>query len=229
MSMVIKPMWGLCNRLRFLFSYYAYAKHLDKKLIVIWEINKDCVGYFLDIFQPLDGVTFLKDNKNNLTIEYSGHTPISRYNTTCYNKINHYNDLKLLPEIQCIVDDYKKNILESYIAIHVRRTDHVVVAKKNNRYTDDEEFFKFIEEHPEKKIFLATDNSETQQLFLSKYGDRICIYKEIVNLESLRKTDILNSIIDIYICSYADIFLGSKWSSFSQLINYFKKVHSEKN
>jgi glutamate synthase domain-containing protein 1 len=131
----------------------------------------------------------------------------------------------LIEKFQDILDNYIKNISENYIAIHVRRTDNSEIAKINNNYTDDKDFFDFIEKNSDKKVFLATDNKETQELFIRKYGDRINIYKEILNSDSLRKTDLLNTIIDIYICSNAEMFLGSGWSSFTQLIRYLNESY----
>ena len=84
--------------------------------------------------------------------------------------------------------------------------------------------FKFIEDDPEKKVFLATDNSETQKMFLSRYGDRICFYKEIKDSDELRKTDVVDAIIDLYICKDATKFKGTTGSSFTGFIQYLRNA-----
>ena len=35
----------------------------------------------------------------------------------------------------------------NYIAVHIRRTDHVRLAQQNGKYTTDDEFYKFIENY----------------------------------------------------------------------------------
>ena len=226
MNIVIRPRGGLCNKLRFLLSYYAYAKIQEKKLIVIWEKDQYCPGFFLDYFEPLDGATFMENNDEKLKIDFTGFD--WRPEDTMDIKIDCCKYLVLIPEIQNAVSELINTMENNYIAIHVRRTDHVELSKQHSVYTSDEDFFNFIDKHPDKKVFLATDNNETQDNFISKYGDRIYIYKEIINSESLRKTDLLNSIIDIFTCSNADNFLGSGWSSFSQLIRYLTQARTNK-
>jgi len=220
MSVVIKPRGGLCNRLRFLLSYYVYAKKLGKKLLVIWEKDKFCPGYFLDFFKPLDGVTFKENNNDNLKIEFQGFEWLPEHGRD--DRIEYCKYLVLIQEIQNIVSEYINVMGNSYIALHVRRTDIDELVKKNNNYTTDDVFFNFIEENPEKKIFLATDNNETRKMFLSRYGDRICFYKEIKESDELRKTSVLDAIVDIYICKDATIFKGTKGSSFSGFIQYLR-------
>ena len=55
---IIKPVCGLCNRLRALFSYYNYSIDTDKKILIIWDILPDCSGLFLDYFQEIENVIF---------------------------------------------------------------------------------------------------------------------------------------------------------------------------
>ena len=42
----IIPTGGLCNYLRVVFSYNEYAKSINKKLTVIWNVTKECNGFF---------------------------------------------------------------------------------------------------------------------------------------------------------------------------------------
>ena len=68
------------------------------------------------------------------------------------------------------------------------------------------------------KIYIATDNKDTQDIFINKYKDRIII-KKIVPSNELRQTSLQDAVVDIYICAGANYFLGSNGSSFSDLIN----------
>lgn len=44
--LVVKPIGGLCNKLRVIFSYYKKAINENKKLIIIWIADRDCPGFF---------------------------------------------------------------------------------------------------------------------------------------------------------------------------------------
>ena len=121
MLIAIKPVGGLCNLLRATFSYYHYAKSIDAKLVVIWEPDKDCNGFFLDYFEPVEGITFLRNNKDNFGITYSGchwHPSYDPYEMFLYQ------DLKPLPHVMTEVNKKMSLLGGNYVAVHIRRTDH---------------------------------------------------------------------------------------------------------
>lgn len=65
----VKPRGGLCNKLRVVFSYYEYALSINSDLNVIWEKSEVCPGYFLDYFEPIPRVHFVKSKRK---IDYVG-------------------------------------------------------------------------------------------------------------------------------------------------------------
>jgi hypothetical protein len=139
MDIVIYPQGGLCNKLRVTLSYYQFAKKENKKLIVIWTITEACNGFFLDYFEPIENITFLHNNSTNLKIFYNGFSIHQDY------KFYIIPELKLISSMIIEVNN-RINILENnYIAVHIRRTDHISDAKSNNLYTYDEEFYDFID------------------------------------------------------------------------------------
>jgi len=82
---------------------------------------------------------------------------------------------------------------------------------------------KFIDNcDPTMKIYIATDNKETQDIFINKYNDRIII-KKIIPSDSLRQTSVQDAVVDIYICAGAKYFMGSIGSSFTDLITYIRE------
>jgi hypothetical protein len=52
---------GLSNRVRVMifYSYYSRWKYDGAGLFFVWEVNDACPGHFLDIFEPVQGVTFI--------------------------------------------------------------------------------------------------------------------------------------------------------------------------
>ena len=86
MSINIIPTGGLSNKLRVIFSYYAKAKKINKKLYVLWNECNACNGFFLNYFEPIENIVF---NKNNGKCDYYGYDVLQEYYTPeMYNEIN---------------------------------------------------------------------------------------------------------------------------------------------
>jgi hypothetical protein len=211
--MIIKPRGGLCNRLRVIFSYYEYAISINKPLIVLWIKSSDCNGYFLDYFEPIPNVTFLTTMTNDIYYEGCSKHPTFLPNYTCL-KLSHFMKELILS---------KKQIIDEYISVHVRRTDHTDLAIKKNKYTKDADFFSFLDKY-EKNIYIATDNEETYTMFKQKYNNQIKLDYHKNNTNSLRHTSLQDAIIDIYMCVLSEHFMGSGHSSFSDLIKELRNM-----
>lgn len=218
---IIEPEGGLCNYLRVIFSYYKYANSLNTELSVVWNETSHCNGHFLNYFQPVPNMHFIKNNvSNNIKIDYKGCSVHPKYKPD-------YTCLKLLPDMQEKIDKRKSLLGDKYISVHIRRTDHIVNAKKNNVYTTDDEFMQFIEENLKDSIslYVATDNVNTYNLYKHKYENALkCNYHKTLN--SFRKTSLHDAIIDLYVCMHSTYFKGSRWSSFSDLIEQLRNRYT---
>ena len=225
---VIKPTGGLCNRLRCIFRFLPVIKEENKRLVVLWIENGECPGFYLDYFEELENVTFIQnptsEELKKYKIDYEGHGMNGKFRNkeAKYLECNYY-DLKLKPYM---IEQIEKNIemLENdYIACHIRRTDHSSLAKKNNVYTSDKEFYDYIDNSKAKNVYVATDNRKTQDMMLSKYQGKIKVMKLIDENQGLRQTTLEDSIIDLFMCINAKEFKGSGWSSFSGTIDKIRK------
>jgi hypothetical protein len=221
---VIEPTCGLCNKLRVIFSYYKFLKETkkdDNHLVVIWIKSSECPGDFLDYFEPIDNITFKYNNDKNLKINYKGYEIIKEY-------IPDYKELKLLPFIYEKIQN-KINILgNNYISVHIRRTDHIKLAKKHNCYISDEKFIDFINNNNENNLYIATDNQETYNTFYNKYKN-IVKFEYYSPINNLRQTTLEDSIIDMYMCIYSSKFMGSGYSSFSTTIKLIRNEKLDEN
>jgi len=217
------PEGGLCNMLRVVFSWYMKAKKERRQLIVSWVLSNACNGFFLDYFEPVPDIKFLKGYSPNIKYDYQGCMVLEEYNNP-----NMYSMLKPRAEIKARIE---KNIMElkssnaGFIAIHIRRTDHINHAIQNNKYTTDNDFYEFLDKQPlSANIYIATDNLDTQKQFKARYGDRIKALKWITPQRTLRQTSIEDAVVDIFTCVGANAFLGSGWSSFTDLINDLRVI-----
>ena len=182
------------------------------ELNIIWKKDKYCNGKFLDYFEKIPKINFVT----------------TKYDIKTSRKLENINDdlfhqslqlLKIKPYLKNIIQQ-KINSLQNFNAVHIRRTDHIPLAYKNNKFKPLEEFEKFIQES--NSIFLATDCPKTQKLLLHKYS-HIKVYKRIKESKNLRKTSLEDSIIDLFICVNANKFMGTPFSSYSDLILSLRK------
>lgn len=59
-TIFVKPVGGLCNRIRVIDSLLAIANQTQKKLVVIWERNPTLNCGYLDLFQPTEKFELLE-------------------------------------------------------------------------------------------------------------------------------------------------------------------------
>ena len=165
---------------------------------------------FLDYFEPIQGVKFISDISNNYKIYYEGHDPHNFFKQNLQN-------LKILPYIQKILKK-KLNIIGR---------DYINYAKSINAYLKDELFLNFIDKkvNINQNIYIATDNPETYNKFKDKYSGRVKFDYHNSNNDSLRKTSLLDAIVDIYMCVYSKQFIGSCQSSFTHQIDYIREYN----
>lgn len=222
---IIEPTGGLCNRLRVLFSYYKLAESKQQQLHVIWTPNEECPGHFLDYFETIKNVSFIQYNKKlKPFIMYKGCQWHPQYNP--YQQFI-YKSLRLNKKLKQEIDNRIHKLENNYVAVHIRRTDHIQLAKQRNVYTCDDEFEYFINDY--KNVYIATDNVITYTKFSKKYKDRIKFPYHQHNTKHLRHTTLHDSIIDLFMCIHASHFKGSGYSSFSDFINQMRSKNTKLN
>ena len=205
---------GLNNKLNTLLGYLNVANKENKKLRFIWIENSACPGKFNDLFEDIPNLEIIYQDTEYDFKSYRA--PNNHYVTDKY-----FNLLKPLPQIQDNINFYKKQLNDVYIACHIRRTD-IVGSVWIKKVTTDEDYINFINQHdPLLKIFIATDNKETQDIFKNIYGDRI-ICKDIIPSNNRRQTSLQDAIVDMYVCVGSTYFLGYEGSSFSVSIQLIK-------
>lgn len=223
---VVHPTGGLTNKLRVSLSFHEFAIKKGEELHVVWDVTHRCNGFFLDYFHPIEGITFSRNIQEQDAIHYQGyqwHPDFPSFPNNYKNEI--YNKLRLLPHVQKQVTARINTYGDGYIAVHIRRTDHVALARKKNCYTTDEIFREFIDSRGSSSLYLATDNRETQESYLNLYADRIKSI-ELINSHNneLRKTSLESAIVDLYMCANSHEFLGSGYSSFTNTIKVLRAL-----
>ena len=205
---------GLSNRLSVLLSYIQYAKENNKIARIIWKPDRDCNGFFLDYFEKIDGSLIQSHNNEKYRINFN--SCVSCKNIK--NKVP-YDLLKLKPHMKLKLKNILDKIGKDFIGVHIRRTDHIyLLNSRKKHHTTDEHFMNFIDKYPEKKLYIATDNLDTQLIFHEKYKDRIPYIKFIEKNRNKRQTSLEDAVLDMYILANAYQFMGTYYSSFSNTV-----------
>lgn len=93
----------------------------------------------------------------------------------------------------------------------------------DEKQLEDQDYMNFINKYNSKmKIYIATDNRETQDIFRKKYGNRMFVKLMNKKDSELRQTSVQDAVVDIYVCAGARHFMGTPKSSFTELISYIR-------
>lgn len=211
----IETVTGFADRVRTMFSFVQRSRANGNTLVVCWIPNDHCPGRYLDLFEPIPGIEF---NENPHRPHYKGchwlpvHNPYENY---------YYGEMIPLPAVQERINEVLSRLPESFVAVHARRTDKCPVG----RVTTDEEFFKFIDEQIQEgeKVFLATDNRDTQDKFYRHYGDRLVLAELIRPSSHLRQTSLLHTVVDMFVCAQSREFIGTNLSGLSSTMGLMQR------
>ena len=232
-NIVIKPLAGLCNRFRFLFSYIYKMKKENifksKNLVIIWESDNNCNGFLMDIIKPIPNCKCIENNNNNYKIDSSSCCTVDAYKSDNYLENLYFKPRNhILKKIISIIN----SLNNKYIAVHIRRSDltnHLKHKNMSHLETKDEEYIHFLNKNKKYNIYIATDNIETQTKFLNLYPSRIKYMNKISNSKTHRKTSLEDALIDIFVCSFSNKFKGTFYSSFTLFINLMRKNNNIDN
>jgi len=213
---VVCGICGVGNKVRVLLSYLYKARKENKKLIFYWQYEKDaCPEYYSNLFQNIPDL-IIRNDCIYIDCNYIGYDEENKD----YIDAKYYSLLKPIPILQNKINEYKQNLNNYYIACHIRRTDSI--GGSSFKHSTDEDYMNYIDSYDSNlKIYIATDNRDTQDIFIKKYGDRLFI-KPIIPSTNVRQTSVQDAIIDIYTCAGANYFMGTEGSSFSDMIKYIR-------
>lgn len=187
------------------------------------KLNKRIKGYFknrlLGIGYCINETDFYNLIwKNKIAIDEIARKNKNIYIRTCQEFGSNYNEFKFfLPSqsIQQIINEEVFKFNEDTIGIHIRRTDNI----NSIAQSPVELFISKMEEEVQKNsnviFFLATDDLETEQELLIRFGSKIIVYKKVLDRNLER--GIIDAVVDLYCLSSTKYIYGSYWSSFSEI------------
>ena len=252
---MIRSTYGLCNQLRVLLSYREACRAAGRTLVLHWQRTAACTTRFCDLFEPMNGCIVI-DELVDLDMVQPGlaRLPLDIIPATPYThpsilgtqrETSMWSDVQPLQALQKLIDAKLEELGPAFVAVHVRRTDHMTeggqkeLAKLTGAFTSDESFERFLDAHRELPIYVATDDRATQERFVARYGARIRARTafgprpqdgQTAHPASVhRQTPIAEAVVDLFCCVAAVAFKGTYYSSFSDAIMRLRLARGSAN
>ena len=213
---------GICVKLHGIARIYPFVqKNFDnEELEVVWRWDARGTpegGEFYDFFENIPRLKFVKESKNSFY--YNGHG-VGKYEKLGIPHEFDYSIIKPKQEVLDILKTESDKLDNNYIAIHIRRTDLKQIKRGELDGGDYSMYHNLIDKHPDKNLYVASDNESDYERFFEKYKSSRKINQNVNFLKTKyrRNTSALDAIIDLYMCINAYDFCGTKFSSFSSYI-----------
>ncbi|MDJ0903086.1 MAG: hypothetical protein QNJ55_30240 [Xenococcus sp. MO_188.B8] len=227
---------GFADRVYRMTNGIRFAFTCNVPLFIHWPINEKCNDHFLNLFEPINHVKFVDEDTANQLRRHHKLVAILNdffhYNTSYQiSAEERFSYLRLQRKYLRIIQEFvKNNNIENVLGFHVRKTD-IFSKERQGIKINQYHLFDEIATQTDKKIFMATDNKQTQDDFLQKYGEQIIIYNNLfaVNSQnSLRKTSLESAIIELYILAHCQEVFGTK-NEAGQLVSSFSEMAQDLN
>ena len=212
--MHLVPIGGLCNRLRAIMSHAVAAWRRGDALEVYWYPHVACPARFAELFEPL--------GDPRVIIYEDGRMPPAGYIQTCgvHTGVAETEwPLQLLRPVAAIrerIDALRARLGSTYVAVHIRRTDH------NQNYAQDVVYAEWAVKGAG-PVYAAADNPMSLATLKRRLGDRL-VYQGRFGQTGLRLTAVGDAVVDLWACAGATAFRGTYYSSFSDWIETMRRT-----
>ena len=237
----VRPMHGLCNRLRAIASARALARERGDVLEVHWDVAYDMNARFSDLFEKPEDFRLVEDESgagffSPANPDYRGEavmhrdsgafdayvreilsSPVSR--DFAFDSFADFygGDFGWLCPVQEVADEVaslRGRLPSEFIGLHVRRTDNF----KSGVYSPLWLFVRAVRQElrrdPALGIFLATDDARTKRALRRKFGNRLFTRDDVADRAA--PNGVRDAAVDLLLLSRATRIYGSYWSSFSE-------------
>jgi hypothetical protein len=214
----LRAIGGLCNRLQAILSYRAR----EREIVCVWHPD-EYVSFarWQDAFEPLEGVTFVDDGPCHKEDWSIADGRIGAW----YGWMHGY--LEVRPS-KAVRERLAMLPTAGYVAMHVRRTDHVPnMLSLGIRPESLGDFRAWAAQWPSRGVYLATDNRDTQDSMMSEpryfSGTSFNASPELQDIgDHHRNGSLEDAAVDLFMCVQAERFMGSDGSSFTGTIQIMR-------
>lgn len=200
-----------------------------------WILNNHNIVDYDKFFKRLKYLSFEKIEEDDCVKTTSFNHMVSKYGNPKQILQKSFGYLSLLQIPQKIISDFiEKNDIENCLGVHLRTGCKTALLKqsKDRCLPIPQEYIIDILKSRNEKIYLATDNEETQSKFIDTFKDRIIIFQKLYSGKEefgeydrskvTRNGTDIHAVADFYILKSCKYFIGSNESSFSIMINWLR-------
>ncbi len=236
--LILIPSGGLCNRLRTIASARRLCSQSNARCSVLWSW-----GNFRRYFCGVPDVRFYRKLRAEVdaSICHYPHrlnprrvvdvtVPVIAVQSAYVFWGSHESPLELRdlkrwlpalhPRLMRRVVDFSRKHLQNAVGFHIRRTDNTTATQ----YSPDSLFLREARQiiASGKKIFLATDNINTERLLQRLFGKAVIVHPKRRKLRrrwprAFDSVALEDDLIDLFLLARTEYVLGSYWSSFSAM------------
>lgn len=239
----LRPAAGLCNRIRAISSCLVIAKQRGDVLSVQWGPDDGMDVSYEDLFIPPDEFCLIRADMGGSADQiFSEKNPYFRGRAFWYkdekaadeflrNYLSGDHDIAITtskyldfkrdyswirprPEILNQVQDVRCRLGENCIGLHIRRTDNLYSRQYSALRLFEDVIRKEIQNVPNAKFFLATDDSVTKARLSMLFGDRIVTREDVP--ARFENGGAQSGFVDFLLLASTKKIYGSYWSSFSE-------------
>ena len=236
-KIIIRPRGGLCNRLRAFASAIVMANELDRYLYLLWDKYPVPFNELFEI--PVvteitieDYNRIKEDDSDNIKLieretfhRIKEISPATQEDTIIiYVGYSYYNSARKFVTVlrsfkphQKIVDRMIP-IPQNTVGVHIRRTDNKTATAESTNEKFMTVMDELVEEFNDITFFLATDDPETKELFVSRY-DRVLTYDVECSRRDAR--GVKDALLELMTLAQTRVILGSTSSNFSTIAALF--------
>ncbi len=145
-------------------------------------------------------------------------------------------EMILLPKIQDLINDYKKqNWQEGIIGAHIRYTDRKINIKKI-----ENSIAKILQKNEKAVLFLCTDSKEIENFYRKKYKAKIIVTEKWFPPTNEGRSSLhfnncpdrvqngIEALVDMYLLSHCDYIIYSECSTFSYISRVISDLPDDK-
>ena len=236
-KIIVRPGGGLCNRLQVFASAIIMANELGRYLYLVWDSYPAAFNELFEIpvVPEMTGEEYdriKEDNSGNVKVieretfhRIKEISPATKEDTilifgnhSFYNSVeDFFNVLRSFKPRQKIVDRMI-SIPQNTVGVHIRRTDNKLATAESTNENFMTIMDELVAEFNDITFFLATDDPETKELFVSRY-DRVLTYD--VEYSRRDAQGVKDALLELMTLAQTRVVLGSTNSSFSTMAALF--------
>ena len=116
-QIILKPIGGLCNRLRSMASAIQLSQDIDKPLIVYWVKARGLNSKFYELFKPINNIEIIETNNLSIFFRYGVYRGWSfSFLTRDLLKCDYYNNKVIVNLINLKIDIKKQIKVNTFFA-----------------------------------------------------------------------------------------------------------------